>query len=301
MLETLLVKQMREDTQIAGMLAAYKGKPAFFMQKAPPDTDTGWGKPCYPRCDYNVDTRYNPERKSDGTLSVNVWCTTSSQFMPEDIERRIVELINGTFYTEAGQATVCAVWQRSDAFITDADVSTGVPETLGVTITFDVMMFPAQITSDPDPVWAFNKRTKDMYPEAMVIAWDTLPAIWRPSDDSPAIYWRFAGYAENAQMSSYAVSWYNGSFAAHVIAGSVIERNRWVKSLEEALQIVGEVELADGMPVLIQQISIRHDADPLRDGQIAVTGMYGANAQHRKEAAQIPLNHIITKGGISNG
>lgn len=305
MIDGLLKDQIRNDPDIAGMLTSYNSKPAFFYQKCPADTDRGWKKPCYPRIDYNVDMRYEPERKVSGVLSINVWCTSESKSMPEDIEKRLVDLISGTFYTNSNRATVCAIWNRSDAFDTGTSNKNGntAPEVFGVTLLFDLMEFPEQLTTDPDPIQSLNAWTKTNFPGMTIINHDGMPAVWKPTDENPAIYWRFEGTAiTDNQM--YAVNWYTGQFAAHVIADSVTERNRWTKAMAEVIQLEGEVVLTDGSPMFAKQIAIRHNADPLREGQFLLTGRYGVLTQHRKEYAQIPLNHKNKKynhGGKRNG
>lgn len=299
MLDGLLKKQVRSCAHIAGMLASYGGKPAFFYQESPPDTDPLWDKSCYPRADYNVDISYNPERKSSGILQINIWCSAESIAMPEDIEKRFRELINGTFYSGT-EKTVCAVWSRSDAFSFDKGSRTS-PEIFGVTMLFELMEFPVQSTTDPDPVQGLNEWIKSRFPETAVIAHDRLPEIWKPSDESPAVYWRFAGADTDDKQSSYAVTWFIGHFAAHIIADSVTERNRWLKAITEDLQTAGEVILQDGSPMFINQLKISHNADSLRDGQLEVTGRYGVLAQHRKEEAEVTLsNSRITVMEVDN-
>ena len=98
----LIQEQVSADAQIAGMLAAYNGKPAFFYQKAPSDSRAGWGEPRYPRADFNLDTRHDPERRAEGTLTVKIWCTTECPAVGDRdpdrvIEQRLLELISGTF------------------------------------------------------------------------------------------------------------------------------------------------------------------------------------------------------------
>ena len=285
MFDGLLTNQIRGDPDIAGMLARYKGKPAFFYQKSPQDDDRGWENPKYPRVDYNLDIRYDPERKAGGILMINVLCSAESAAMPEDIEKRLVELINGTFYTNRERATICAVWNRSDAFqyANPATVAeTVIPDILGVSITFDLLQFPEQITTDPDPIQALNLWTRYYFPGMTIIAHDEMPPIYKPSDANPAIYWRFEGAATNDKQT-FAVNWYTGAFAAHVIAGSITERNRWTRAIMEQIQLDGEVLLLDGSPMFAKQITIRHSADPLREGQFQLTGQYGVLTQHRKE------------------
>jgi hypothetical protein len=297
MLDGLLKDQIRNDGDIAGMLTRYNGNPAFFYQKAPQDTDPRWEKPCFPRADYTIDMTYDPERKTAGLLTVHVWSSTECMVMPEDIEMRLIELINGTFYTPAGQSTTCALWQRSEQFelarnagqIVQGETS---PEVFGITILFDLLMFPEQLTVDPDPVQGLNRFTKTFLPNMTIIACHEIPPIWRPSNGNPAIYWRFEGATANDRQS-YAVNWYTGQFAAHVITDNVTERNRWQKALIELIQIAGEIILVDGSPMFVKQIGIRHNSDPLREGQLFLSGLYGVLAQHRKEYAQIPLNNAI--------
>jgi len=292
MLDGLLAKQIRDDAQMAGMLATYKDIPAFFYQKAPMDTDRDWQKPTFPHVVYHIDMRYDPERKTAGMMMVHAYCSTESFHMPEDIEKRLVELISGTFYSAEMQPVVCAIWERSEAFAHEkrdtiqGDTS---PEVFGVTVVFDLLSFPSQLTTDPDPVQGLNHWTKRFFPEMNVITYDTLPSVWKPTDESPAIYWRFEGVA-TTDKQSYAVTWYSGDFAAHVIADSVEERNRWLKALCEQVQLDGEVVLLDGSPMFAKQIKIRHNAEPLREGQMALTGSYGVLAQQRKEMAQPALN-----------
>jgi hypothetical protein len=308
-LDGLLKEQVRSDPEIAGMLASYNHHPAFFYQKSPLDTDRAWQKPNYPRADYNVDLRYDPEHKTAGTLTVNVWCTSQSGAMPEDIEGRLLELINGTFYTEQGQDTICAVWNRSDAFAFESAANTQnnkEPEVFGITLLFDLLSFPSQLTTDPDPIEAFNRWTKENFAPLCIIAHDALPSVWKPTDANPAIYWRFIG-ADTNDRQSFSVTWCNGQFAAHIIAATVVERNRWIKALVEKMRINGEILLADGSPsghrsaatpLFIKQAVIRHAADPLREGQVTITGQYGVLTAQRKICAQNPLNHAFNLNEI---
>lgn len=288
----LIHEQVSADAQIAGMLAAYNGAPAFFYQKAPSDKREGWGEPRYPRADFNLDTRYDPERKTAGTLTVNIWCTTECPAVDNAdpdraIEQRLLDLISGTFYTGSDRETVCAEWERSDEFLYERgnkqDNTT--PEVYGLTVTFSLIAFPAQITIDPDPIQGLNDWTRRHFPKMLVISHDSLPPVWKPSDENPAVYWRFTG-TSSTDRQSYAVTWYNGSFAAHIIAESVTERNRWTKAIIERAQIDGEVILLDTSPMFIKQIAIRNGADPLREGQIELTGQYGVLTRHPDEAAQ---------------
>ncbi len=300
----LIHGQISSDEQISGMLAAYSGAPAVFYQKAPSDSRSGWGEPRYPRIDFNVDMRHDPERKTAGTLTVNIWCTaectpTSGLDPDRAIESRLIELISGTFYTGSDRATVCAEWERSDEFVIESEAKGNThPEVYGLTMTFELMEFPEQITVSPDPVQGLNQWTKLNFANMTAIAFDEMPPIWKPTPENPAVYWRFEGMASSSYQS-YAVSWYVGTFAAHVIADSVTERNKWIKAIMEKVQADGEIILPDTSPMFINGMAVRHNADPLREGQLALTGKYGVLSQPYKESAQIKLlRPNFGKGGM---
>ena len=232
----LVSEQLSADTQIAGMLASYNGAPALFYQKSPSDSRCGWGDVRYPRVDFNVDMRHDPERRTAGILTANIWCTTECQAVGEldpdrAIEQRVIELVSGTFYTGDGQETICAEWDRSDEFAYEGGSNTQdntAPEVYGLTMVFLLMEFPVQLSVAPDPVQGLNAWMKQHFPSMTVIAYDAMPPVWKPTDENPAVYWRFEGTASTSRQS-YAVTWFTGTFAAHIIAESVTERNKWIK------------------------------------------------------------------------
>ena len=304
MLEELLKEQIRHDPEIAGMLAVYASSPAVFYQKSPEDTERGWQDGCFPRIDYLTSMRYDPERKVSGILEVNIWCQSENSYMPEDIERRIVELIGGTFYRIHNSHT-CAIWSRSDAFEFDRGNirQREYPDVFGMSVIFDLLEFPEQTTSDPDPIQGLNNWTKANYPEAIVVNCEDTAQVWRPKADIPAIYWRVEGYS-STDRQSYSATWYSGQFAAHVMTGEITERNRWLRAIVERIQLSGEIILADGSPMFIRQITARAGADPLREGQIVLSAQYAVNEQLRKERAQYPLNTAVYPHGrteVKNG
>lgn len=293
-LRQLLLQQITKDEQMGGMLASYNGAPAAFYQKAPSDSRSGWGLSKYPRLDFNVDMRHDPERKTEGTLTVNIWCISECPAVGDldpdrAIEQRLLELVSGVFYTDWNRETFCAEWERSDEFLYERGDkgSNTSPEVYGLTVIFSLMAFPEQITTSPDPIQGLNAWTKRHFPKMTAIAYDSMPSVWKPTDKNPAIYWRFIG-ASSTNRQSYSVAWYTGTFAAHVIAESVAERNKWTKAIIEWAQMEGEVILSDTSPMFINRIAVRHNADPLRDGQLELTGQYGVL---RVEDARIRLLH----------
>lgn len=302
-LRRLIHEQVSADPQLGGMLAAYNKGPAVFYQKAPHDSRPGWGNPKYPRLDFNVDTRHDPERKTAGTLTFNIWCSSEcpeigNQDPDRAIEARLLELVSGTFYTGSDRATVCAEWERSDEFVAANQNQGSLPEVYGLTVTFELLEFPEQITTDPDPIQGLNQWTKRHFGKMAAIAYDEMPPIWKPTEGNPAIYWRFEGTTSAQQ--GVAVTWYTGTFAAHILTENVTERNRWAKAIIERAQVDGEVILPDTSPMFIKRITIRHNADPLREGQLGLTGQYGVLYQQRAETAGIRVRQTQLKGGTES-
>lgn len=290
----LIHERVAKDPQTAALLADYGGEPAFFYSKAPSDSGKGWGRKRYPRADFTLDTRQDPERKTAGTLTVNIFVTTETPQIGDldpdrAIEDRLMELLSGTFYTDGREGTFCTEWDRTDAFVLETQSAETHPEVYGLTMTFDVLAFPPQITTEPDPIQGLNRWTKKNFGMA-AIGYDELPPIFRPTDEEPAIYWRFEGTV-TTDRQSYAATWYTGTFCAHIICDSVMERNRWIKAIIQKAQVEGEVILPDTSPMFINRIAVRHGADPLREGQLELTGQYGMLMKPPKEPAQLKLNH----------
>lgn len=291
----LIQNLVSQDSQIGSMLAKYDGDPAFFYGKAPADSRLKWGTTKYPRVDFSVDMRQDPERKTAGTMAVNIYVTTECPDIggrdpDRAIEERLIALLSGTFFTDQEMGTFCTEWERSDGFTLETQNAETHPEVYGMTAIFQIMEFPPQITTDPDPIQGLCRWTKDHFPEMAVIGYDGLPPVFRPTNLHPAVYWRFEGTA-TTDRQSYAVTWYTGTFCAHVITDSVMERNRWIKAITEKLQLEGEVILPDTSPMFVKQITVRHGADPLREGQIEISGQYGVPEQQRRERAQLKLMH----------
>jgi len=273
--------------------------PAFFYQKSPRDSRPEWGAGKYPRADFTVDTRQDPERNAAGTLTANIWVTTECPPIGEQdpdraIEERLIDLMSGTFFQSRDMGTVCISWDRSWPFDYEGgnSLQDTVPEVFGVTATFDLLAFPEQATFSPDPIAGLNAWTRLNFPGMRIIGYDRMEDAWKPTDENPAIYWRFEGTASTARQS-YAVTWYDGTFAAHIIAGTVQERNRWTKAIIERAQADGEVILDDESPMFIQRIEIHHGADELREGQMKLIGRYGALSSAMRERAAQPINNLI--------
>lgn len=291
MIEPLILKALRRPRAITDLLTTFKGNPAVFYMQAPTDKDAGWATLQYPRADYTVDWTYNPERKAAGAVEINVWClNTGAMVPPEDIGEVIREELRDLFMTDDTGEVYALEWQRTDSFEAGGQNE---PLTIGVTLRFDLLAFPVQATTDPDPVEGLNDWIKAAAPEAKVVGVDKLPELFRPMPDTPVIYARLG--SDGSQMrNSYAVAWMDVQMPVHVFAPSTTARQLLCRQLCNALALDGECRLRDGSPMLIRSVAINASANPLRQGQLTVTGRYGVL---RREQPGTLLQHAYYSQG----
>ncbi len=308
MIESLLLEQLTTDSNICGLLAQYGCKPAIFYQNAPSDQDPNWEDGCYPRIDFTIDRSSDPERQTTGSLLIDVWVSAknlsaSGGNMDREIETILVTLISGTFYSPDVKLIIGAEWVQTTTYaprISDSNAGKSPVEIFGLCLIFDLIDFPSQKTTDPDPIQGANAFIKEHYPDMIIIGEDEIPPIWKPSDENPAMFWRFKGY-EGDIRQSYSVNWYLAHLALHVFTDSIQTRNTWLKAATELMNMFGEIILLDYSPMFIKKLKILHEGDTLREGQALITAEFGVLVQQRKEKAQIPLNKtIVRKKGVKS-
>ena len=155
LLEELIYKRFVSSNKLTGHLAVYGGMPAVFSPEPPDEMQEEWeGNTQYPMVVYNFDLQANEERHSAGTLSVSLLCQNTADVMPEQIEPLVRDCLRDVVLTPENGAPYCFAWARTDAFTLDGD-KVGV--TIGSEIRFDILEYPSQETSDPDPVMAVNR------------------------------------------------------------------------------------------------------------------------------------------------
>ena len=271
----MVYQRLRDDETLAGMLAVYNGYPAVFYQRAAPAADKGWESPVqYPRVDYIIDMMENPARNASGTLSVNACCDTQIGAEPEDIEKRLKELLHVAFANTEDYVYVFG-WARSDAFEIKKEAEE-TARTIGVTVTFDIIACPTQYTLYPDPVKAVNQWTKKVIPDAFVIGEDTAVTEdgWIvPTKEAPVIYWQIIQQTVTEQHFAY--SWLGIVLDGHVYAQSSADRLYNLTKLNAEASLIGHMEMEDGSPLLIRGYKHQPHMDYLKTGQIQINGMFG--------------------------
>lgn len=289
-LEEGIAKALMKNNDLAGKLVKYGNEPAIFYQRAPGDLADGWkGKPQYPRIDFTVDRQANPERQSEGSLVVDIWCLDSG-ISPEEIEPLVRETLWMLFFTPADGVPVSVSWGKSDTFEVPARENTA--SVIGITMQFDIYAYPCQQTSTPDPVQAMNHFVRKFCPGGLFLGEDNMPDMVRPDDTRPIFYFRLRTL--EPERAIYAVTWMQSRLSGHIICPSATGRVRWLKTLVDQLAVCGEVEMLDGSPLALMNIHANSEANCLTSGQLNLHMRYGILRQHQRGH---DFNCIKTKGG----
>ena len=154
----LIYKRLASSEGLAKKLATFNGFPAVFSPDPPDESQGGWGcGPQYPMAVYSFDLQANEERHSAGTLSVSLLCQNTDEIAPEAIEPLVRASLRDVVLKPEGGTPYCFAWARTDAFTIDGEKAAA---TIGCEVRFDILEYPSQETSDPDPVMAVNRYIK---------------------------------------------------------------------------------------------------------------------------------------------
>lgn len=275
---------------LAGKLAAYRGRPAVFYANPPSDMAQWRGKRQYPRIDFIVDLQASPERQTAGVLTVNLWCDEKSA-APEELEPALRECLCGVFLCPDGGPPYALSWVRSDAFEGKSDTEGG--RISGETVTFDLLSFPSQGTTDPDPVLAMNEFIKNWHPAGVVVGLSEIGRFFVPSGECPAFYTRL----ERVQpvRSTNTVTWMEAQLAVHIMAPGAETRLLLIKGLADELAARTEITMADRSPLFFLQLQGNSGSDPWKVGQLEIKARYGIL---RRRAYAHPTTGVdFTQGG----
>ncbi len=283
MLEQVLYRHISSDAHLTSLLSSYSKKPAVFLQIAPNDTDKHWDSNMhYAQVVFDIDTNTDVARKTAGTLRADVICSNQSK-QPEEINHILKNAIDGYFF-RSGDDVFAAVWERSDGFSNEPD-----NKIFGNVMTFSLLAFPPQITSEPDPVALMNEKTEQLFPSAVIIGKHEIPEVMKPTNEKPAVYWSLIGIMPSSVPSTYHCTWYQSNLHLSVMAPNRDVRNSIVKKITENLAADGRVMFSDGGQFIIHRLTVNTDADPIRTGQLTVEGSYGILHGYQKSPS---LNNL---------
>lgn len=169
-LENLIYKRLSEAKDLTKHLTTFGGKPAVFTPEAPGDRAVGWGATTqYPRIVFNFDMQTDGERKSAGTLLVSLICRNDSDAVPELIEPAVRECLKDVLLKDDSNTLYAFAWARTDGFSMTEEKNELL---IGSEIRFDIIEYPCQETTGPDPIVAMARYIKGMYPDSIVVGID---------------------------------------------------------------------------------------------------------------------------------
>ncbi len=270
-LEELIYKRFIGSENLVKKLASFDGVPAVFSPEPPDESQDGWdGNTQYPMIIYNFDLQANEERHSVGTLSVSLLCQNTTEIIPEAIEPLVKDCLRDVILKPKGETPYCFAWARTDAFTIDEKKGNA---TIGSEIRFDILEYPSQETSDPDPVTAANKYIKELYPECMIMGYDSMEEITEATGERPVIYCRLVSVDKSEETNT--VAWMDGRIAIHILCPESEKRIKMSAAIASRMSLNGEIIMLDYSPMFIKRLQVNYKSDYLKDGQIFFTGHYG--------------------------
>jgi len=279
LIEARLKEYLRKDATLASLLAQYNGKPAIFQQMVPDQNDTAWSGEQFSRICYDIVSQSSPDRKTAGTLMVDITCSEDSTPY-EPIEAAIRRLVDGCFFDSDDGTVVAASWQRSDGFTTKGNgYQKNADNTVfGVMITFDLMAFPLQQVTGMDPCGCISAWAQKTFSSARLITAGIPEGAWKPTDVTPAVYWHLVSTQQDPGMLKYdtwSVTWMQAVLQCHVFSETPQVRNDIIKQMAEKAYPETKIPFPDGSPLLVQRFQANSTRDALKVGQITLTASYG--------------------------
>lgn len=283
-LEELIYKRLSEAKNLTKYLTLYAGQPAIFTPEAPGDRESGWGRATqYPRAVFNFDMQADGERKSAGTLSVTLICRNDSEAVPELIEPAVKKALKDVLLKDDNGTLYAFAWARTEGFSMTEEKNELL---IGSEIRFDIMEYPQQETTDPDPIMAMARYIKDLYPDSIVVGIDKMADETEASKEAPVFYCRLTEIEKLEETNT--VVWMNGKIAISLLCPDGATRLKMAAAVLNSLSLDGEVTMLDDSPMFMERLTANLKSDYLKDGQIFVTGRYGLL---RYKAVGYPLRH----------
>ena len=157
---------------------------------------------------------------------------------------------------------------------------------IGSEIRFDIIEYPCQETTDPDPIVAMARYIKGMYPDSIVVGIDHMDDETEASKEAPVFYCRLTSIDKLEETNT--VVWMNGKIAVSLLCPDSPTRLKMAAAVGNSLSLDGEVEMLDGSPMYIDHMTADLKSDYLKNGQIFITARYGLL---RYKAVGYPLRH----------
>ena len=274
-LATLVYDRLKTYAPLTALLCKYAELPAVFYQNAPDDQQTAWGgKTQYPRVVFDIDEQANTERKSSGTLIVEVFCDRAGT-EPEQIEPIIRECLKDLLIKPHGSFPYCFSWARTDAFVVKSIKEGGTAQraAIGQEIRFDMLEYPKQDTTDPDPVAALCAFLLEEYPDACIVGLSPMGSYTEATAEKPVVYCRLESIETDSVTNT--VAWMDARIAIHIICSLPETRLKIAADIQNLLMWSAEIIMLDGSPMRPLRVSLSNTADYLKEGQLRGVFHYG--------------------------
>lgn len=280
-LEGLIRKRLLESRSLSDKLVKYNGSPAIFFGDAPDDNQKEWSsKAAMPRISFNYDTLADKERKSAGSLYVSIYCkndTKGSAVFPEDIVPLVIRLLKDVIFNPDDFSIFYCTWNRTESYSLKETKNTNAAysnnSVIGCDVTFDILEYPQQFSTDPDPVMALNSYIAEVIPEALVLYHHEIEDFEETTAERPIIYVRNGGYILDRQTNS--VCWMKGSLFIHLLCPDSGVRMKMITALANRIALAGEVIMLDRSPMFVSAIEGNNSADYMTVGQVKLETAYG--------------------------
>ncbi len=269
-------------------MANYNNKPAVFFKTLPNDKYVDWNDSImFPRIIYSTNWRYNPERKTDGNIEIEIFCTNENHISPEEISKGITEYLSELFLTD-NSGTYCIIWDKTESF----DIKDTEPSVNGTAVSFDIICFTGQEGNIPCPVWSVNEFIKGIIPESFIIGHEVLPEFVRATDKKPIIYTKVT--ETNNIKTNYSMAWFENKINVSVISSNIEKANKTASLIAREFSIEKETLMQNGSPYLIFEVKQNLYNYPIITVQLTLTGQYGIMREPEKS---IKLNNAYFKNG----
>jgi len=269
-------------------MANYNNKPAVFFKTLPNDKYVDWNDSImFPRIIYNTNWRYNPDKKTGGSIEICVFCTNENSISPEEISKGITEYLSELFLTD-NSGTYCIIWDKTESF----DIKDTEPIVNGTAVNFDILCFKKQEGNIPCPVWSVNEFIKGIIPESFIIGHEVLPEFVRATDKKPIIYTKVT--ETNNIKTNYSMAWFENKINVSVISSNIEKANKTASLIAREFSIEKETLMQNGSPYLIFEVKQNLYNYPIITVQLTLTGQYGIMREQEKS---IKLNNAYFKNG----
>ena len=287
----LIHRRLCDSENLTGLLSTFYDAPSIFSPSIPEHNMEGWSDKHYPLIVYNFDLQANAERNSAGTLEISYLAQNDEDTPLEQIETGIRDCMRDIVITPEDGTQYSFAWARTDGFTVEGanndDGRKNLQLTIGSEIRFDILEYPSQITTDPDPIMAINRYLKEMYPECLILGYDRAEEIEEATGERPVIYCRLV--SSTGAETPYTVAWRDCVIAVHVLCPDAEVRIKMATAIANKLSVDGEVIMFDHSPMTVRRLQANYRADYLKEGQVLVTGHYGILRYKRMDK---PLNHV---------